>query len=102
MMSVLGLILVAQAAAPLALVPSPPDIEIRAHADIRSVDVRSQGVARLELHAEPGEAPPVQVERSAPSGARHYRNLRLDLRAFARLVAPDPITAIVTVQGEPE
>jgi hypothetical protein len=101
-MSMLGLILVAQAVAPLATAAPPPDIEIRAHADIRSLKIRSQGAARLELHAQPGEAPPVEVDRSAPPGAKHYRNLRLDLHAIARLSAPEPITAIVTVQGEPE
>ena len=101
-MSMLGLILVAQAAAPGATAAPPPDIEIRAHADIRSMKIRSQGSARLELHAEPGEAPPVIVERSAPAGSTSYHNLRVDLHAIARLTAPEPIKAIVTFKGEPE
>ena len=101
-MSMLGLILVAQAAAPTAVATQLPDIEVRAHADIRAVKIRSQGQARIALHAEPGDAPPVVVERSAPAGQSSYRNLRLDLRASARLTAPEPIAAIVTVQGEPE
>jgi hypothetical protein len=101
-MSVLGLILVAQAAVPGATAAPPPDIEIRARAHIRSLEIRSQGNARLELHAEPGDAPPAHVERSTPAGAKRYRNLRIDLRAIARLTAPEPIKAIVTVEGEPE
>jgi hypothetical protein len=98
----LGLILVAQAAAPAAAAAPPPDIEFRAHADVRSLKIRSQGTAHLDLHAEPGEAPPVEIERSAPAGAKTYHNLRLDLHAIARLTAPEPIQAIVTVEGEPE
>ena len=100
-MSILGLILVAQAAAPA--VASPPDIEIRARADIRSVEIRSQGRAQLALHAEPGEAPPVEVDRSAPPGSRKYRNLRIDLHGFARLTPPEPIAAIdTTTTGDPQ
>jgi hypothetical protein len=102
LMSMLGLILVAQAAAPAAMGTPSPDIEIRAQADIRSVRIRSHGTARLTLRAEPGDAPPIQVERSAPAGASSYRNLRLDLHAIARLTAPEPIKAIVTIEGETE
>src|SRR5690349_10523457 len=70
-MSIVGLILVAQAAAvPAAEIAPPPDIEIRAHADIRSLKIRSEGTAHLDLHAEPGGAPPVLVERSAPAGSK--------------------------------
>jgi hypothetical protein len=103
-MSFAGLFLFAQAAAPAAVTAAPPDIEIRAHADIRSVEIRSQGRASIELHAEPGEAPPVQVGRSAPAGAKRYRNLRLDLRAAARLTGPGAPTATetTTTTGDPQ
>lgn len=104
-MSILGLILVAQAAAPAAALP--PDIEFRARADIRSIEIRSQGKAELTLHAEPGDAPPVEVTRSAPRGSRKYRNLRIDLLGIARLTPPQPIAAIdatidTTTTGDPQ
>lgn len=102
-MSIVGLILVAQAAAvPAADAAPAPDIEIRAHADIRSVKIRSQGTASLTLHAEPGDAPPITVERSAPAGRTSYRNLQIDLHGFARLTAPQPIAAIQVRTGDPE
>lgn len=102
-MSIVGLLLVAQAAAPQAVATThPPDIEIRARADIGSVEIRSQGQAQIALRAEPGEAPPVEVERSAPAGRASYRNLRIELRAIARLTAPQPITTIQTTTGDPE
>ena len=104
-MSIVGLILVAQAAAPVAAA-DPPDIELRAHAEIRSLEIRSQGTARLALHAEPGDAPPIAVERSAPAGQKRYRNLSIDILGIARLTAPRPIAAIdtetMTNTGEPE
>ena len=101
-MSIVGLILVAQATAvPAAETAPPPDIEIRAHADIRSLKIRSEGTARFELHAEPGDAPPVAVERSAPAGSKNYRNLSIDIHGVARLTAPQPIAAIETTTGEP-
>ena len=103
MMSIMGLILVAQAAAvPATDAAPPPDIEIRAHADIRSVKVRSQGTARLELHADPGEVPPISVERSAPAGSNSYRNLSIDIYGTARLTTPEPIAAIETTTGDPK
>ena len=102
-MSIVGLILVAQAAAvPAADAAPPPDIEIRAHVDIRSLKVNSQGTARLELHAEPGDAPPIAVQRSAPAGRAGYRNLSIDLHGIARLTAPEPIASIQTTTGDPE
>ena len=98
MMSMMGLILVAQAAAPLAA--TPPDIELRAQVQIRSLEIRNAGTARLELRAAPGEAPPVEVERSAPAGAKSYRNLRIGLTAIARLTPPGPIAAIDITTGD--
>ncbi len=93
-MSIVGLILVAQAAAVPAAADPLPDIELQARVDIRSLEIRSQGTARLELRAEPGDAPPVTIERSAPAGSNRYRNLRIDLRGVARLTAPEPIAAL--------
>jgi hypothetical protein len=93
-MSLLGAILVAQATASAAASAAPPDIEIRAHVDVRSVKIRSEGRAQLTLHAEPGDAPPVVVKRSAPSGRASYRNLSIDLHGIARLSPPAPIAAI--------
>ncbi len=99
----MGLLLVAQAAAPLAASTADvPDIEIRAKADIRSLEIRSQGEARLELRANPGVAPPVEVVRSAPAGAAKYRNLRIEIRGIARLTGPQPLSAIDITTGETE
>ena len=98
-MSVLGLILVAQAAAS-SVAATPPDVELTARAEIRSLQIRSQGPARLTLHAEPGETPPVAVERSAPRGQDKYRNLTIAIRGIAHLAAPKPIAAIDITTGE--
>ena len=98
-MSILGLILVAQAAAPIAAA-APPDVELRARAEIRSLEIRSQRPARLTLHAEPGLTPPVAVERSAPAGKAKYRNLTIAIRGIAHLAAPKPIAAIDITTGE--
>ncbi|WP_120716607.1 hypothetical protein [Tsuneonella amylolytica] len=94
--------LIAQASAAHAAAASPPDIEIRAEATVRSLEVRSRGSASLTLTAEPGEAPPVEVERSAPAGPSSYRNLTIRVRGIARLAAPRPIAAIDTTTGETE
>jgi hypothetical protein len=102
-MSIVGLFLVAQAAVPMAAQSAPPDIEIRAHADIRSVKIRSQGRATVTLHADPGVSPPVEVVRSAPAGQASYRNLTIDLHGIARLTPPAPIAAIdTTTTGDSE
>ena len=100
-MSIAGLILIAQTAASTAAV-APPDIELRAHVDIRSLEIRTQGPAQVTLHAEPGDAPPLKVERSVPPGRKKYRNLTLDILGIARLTAPEPIAAIETKTGDAE
>jgi hypothetical protein len=82
----LGLIFLQLAAAQTAA--PPPDIELNARVSAREVSVRQEGPARLTLHAEPGVAPPVKVDRSAPPGAKSYRNLTINLHAEARLADP--------------
>lgn len=72
----------AQPAAP------PPDIDLNARVRAREVAIRQQGEASLTLRAEPGVTPPVRVERSAPPGAQHYRNLTLTVHAEARIAEP--------------
>ena len=71
-----------QAAAP------PPDIELTARVRAREVTVRQQGEASLGLRVSPGEAPPVEVERSAPAGAQTYRDLTISVRGAVRLADP--------------
>ncbi len=72
--------------------PAPqPDIELNARVRMREVAVRQSGDARIAVQVEPGEAPPVKVQRSAPAGAQRYRNLTIDLRAHARIA--DPFTS---------
>lgn len=65
-----------------------PDIELNARVRASEVVVRQSGDARLTLKVEPGDAPPVEIERSAPAGAQRYRNLTIDLRAAARIADP--------------
>lgn len=108
-MTMMGLILVAQAAAAQAS-PPLPDIEIRARVQADRVEVRQQGDARVELRADPGTSEPVRVDRSAPPGQRSYRNLTIDFAATARIVDPRApsieasarTSATATQTGEPE
>jgi hypothetical protein len=106
--SIVGLLLVGQLAAPVAAdAAPPPDIELRAHVEARSVKIEQSGTARLELHADPGGTEPVAVERSAPKGHSRYRNLTIDVHAAARLAAPGANqtpaiqSSVTTSQGEP-
>jgi uncharacterized protein (DUF58 family) len=98
--------LFAQAAA-AAAVPSAtqPDIAVTAHVEARSVKVEQDGRATLSLHAQPSAgAEPVRVERSAPPGRKHYRNLTIDLKAEARIADPSAdaqATIASSQQGEP-
>jgi hypothetical protein len=89
-MSGLGLLFLQLAAGGATAAAPLPDIEIKAHVTAREVRIRQQGTARLTLHADPGVAPPVRVERSAPAGQQRYRNLSIDLTAQAHLTHPDP------------
>lgn len=73
----------AQPAAP------PPDIELSVRVRAREVTVRQEGEASLRLRVSPGEAPPVEVRRSAPAGAARYRNLAIDVRGAARIADPN-------------
>ncbi|MFA9201914.1 MAG: hypothetical protein ACEQR8_12225 [Cypionkella sp.] len=66
----------------------PPDIELTARVSAREVTVRQAGEASLAVRVSPGEAPPVEVARSAPAGAERYRNLTITLRGAARVAAP--------------
>lgn len=66
----------------------PADIEITARASAREVVVRQSGEASITLYASPGDASPVQVERSAPKGAGRYRNLTVTVHGTARLSEP--------------
>ena len=92
------ILLLAQSAAAAAATPAP-DIEIVAKAEIGSLEMRS-GRAEVTLRADPGIAPPVTVERSAPAGQGSYRGLRITVRAIARLTAPPPIAAIDIKTGD--
>jgi hypothetical protein len=69
---------------------APPDIELNARVQAREGSIREETPATLQVRVQPGDAPPVKVRRSAPAGAKSYRNLSLDLHAEARLAAPSP------------
>jgi hypothetical protein len=90
----------AAAATPAPAAAPPPDIAITAHVEARSVKIAQQGRATLTLHVEPGVTEPVHVERSAPAGARNYRNFVLDLTAQARIA--DPAAPASTTDTPPE
>ncbi|MGN6497410.1 MAG: hypothetical protein ACTHK5_08730 [Tsuneonella sp.] len=99
----MGLLLVGQIAAPVAADPAtPPDIEVHARVEARSVKIEQAGSARLELHVDPGVAEPVSVRRSAPKGQSSYRNLTIDLHAAARLTAPAAPVAETAVTTSPD
>ena len=85
-----GLLFLQLAGAAGATALPPPDIEVSARVTAREVRVRQEGAARISLRADPGVAPPVRVERSAPPGAKRYRNLTIDLKAEARLANREP------------
>ncbi|GGD63373.1 hypothetical protein GRI62_12640 [Erythrobacter arachoides] len=84
-------------ATPAAPAP-PPDIEFNARIEARRVDVRQGGDLRAEFRADPGEAPPVQVERSDPRGQRSYRNLTIRIHGEATLI--EPVAATRTPQQQ--
>jgi hypothetical protein len=67
----------------------PADIELTARVRAREVEVRQEGEASLRLRVSTGEAPPVEVERSAPAGAKSYRNLAITVRGAVRLADPN-------------
>jgi hypothetical protein len=67
----------------------PPDIELNARVRAGEVTVRQEGNASLAFRVSPGDAPPVAVERSAPSGAKSYRNLTINIRGAVRIADPN-------------
>ena len=76
-----ALLLFLQLAACQAVQAPPPDIEVNAKVTAREVTIDNEGTASLNLHADPGVTPPIQVTRSAPPGAKSYRDLTIDLHA---------------------
>ncbi len=80
---------VLQLAAAQAPTTSLPDIEFDARIRADEVIVRQDGNAQLTVRVTPGDAPPVEVKRSAPAGAQRYRNLTIDLRATAHISDPN-------------
>lgn len=70
------------AASPAAL---PSDIELNARVQAREVSIKQETPLKVSLHAEPGQAPPVTVQRSSPAGANNYRNLTIRIHGEARL-----------------
>ena len=80
-----GLIFLQLAAAGAPSQAAAPDIELNARVDARDLTIRQETPLTVSLHAEPGQAPPISVQRSAPAGAKTYRNLTLRVHGEARL-----------------
>ena len=94
-------ILFLQAASAAAPATPAPDIEFNARIEARRVEIRQGGDLQVEFRADPGEAPPVEVERSAPPGQRSYRNLVIRIHGEATLTDP-AATAQIQEQQQPQ
>jgi len=76
------LMLAAQATATL------PDIELKADVRARSVTVEKQGEARLSLTTQPEGANIIDVQAPKANGRKTLRNVRINVRAEARIGDP--------------
>lgn len=67
---------------------APPDIQLQAVVEARSMTIEKKGEARLEVWAEPDAGSIVKAE--APRGAKSgtLRNVRVTLDAEARIGSP--------------
>jgi hypothetical protein len=76
------LMIAAQAAATL------PDIEFKADVRARSLTVEKQGEARLSLTTEPEGENIIDVQAPKANGRKTLRNVRVNVRAEARIGDP--------------
>lgn len=74
---------------------TPPDIELRADATVRRVRIEREGEASLEVTG--GEGSIVRVEAPQAGGRRTLRNVRVRVRAEARVADPRNLPPAETV-----
>ena len=89
------LLLLAQAAA------APPDIQINATIDIRSVRIEKRGQASLSVRADPDAGSIVRIEAPKADGARTLRDVRVTVDAEARIAPTAAAAAQETVTTPP-
>ena len=71
----------------------PPDIQLGIDLRARSVEIERKGEAELTVRAEPdGGSMAQSVTLPAPEGRTKLRNVRVKVRAEARIGAPAQIT----------
>ena len=63
----------------------PPDIELHATLQARSVTIEKRGEARLEVHASPDAGSLVKVEAPKAEGRTTLRDVRVAVDAEARI-----------------
>jgi hypothetical protein len=80
----LALLLAAEAAQ----AAPPPDIALDVRADIREVRIEQSGETSLELRAEPDGGTSVDVDKPQARGRTRLRNVRVRVKAEARIADP--------------
>lgn len=93
-----ALIALQAAAAAQAQAPPPPDIELRADATVRRVRIERSGEASLEVTG--GEGSIVRVEAPEAGGRAALRNVRVRVRAEARIDDPRNLPPAETAQPQ--
>jgi hypothetical protein len=68
---------------------SAPDIELNARVRVREVTIEQKGDARLTVTTEPDGGNLVDVRAPGANGQRRLRNVEVNVRAEARIAAPD-------------
>jgi hypothetical protein len=76
----------------LAQAVSPPDIQMRATAEIRSVKVEKNGAASLTVRADPDGGRTIKVEAPKVERAKRLRNVQVTVDAQARIASPAQAT----------
>ena len=77
-----------------------PDIELNINARARSVTIEKQGDARLTVRTEPDGGNVVDVRAPKANGRKTLRNVAIDVRAEARIAAPDQPPQNIPDQAE--
>ncbi|PAX07116.1 hypothetical protein [Sphingomonas lenta] len=74
--------------AALLLCQAAPDIELRATARARSVEIERAGEASLTVRSDPPGGDVVDVRAPRADGRRRLRDVRVDVVAEARIADP--------------